>query len=257
LSRPIMTVEPGTPGTRPDRTEGQVAGQDATSAEQGSPRSAAGDALRGLRDLVVKGALKPGDQIRQDEMAATLGVSRVPLREALRVLATEGLLTHRLHQGYFVSSISADEFRQIVTLLEFLEIELIRTARWPTEEEITQLREINAKLASSASAADPSASNEANRQFHYALFRLSPLKVYAAEAERYWALAEPFRLLHVATTDTEGIRCQHEQLIDALAAQDRALCIRVLNEHRRDTLIAALMVVGGREDPSTQPRAAG
>jgi DNA-binding GntR family transcriptional regulator len=234
-----------------------VAGQDATSAVEGSPRNAAGAALWKLRDLVVKGALKPGDQIRQDQMAATLGVSRVPLREALRVLATEGLLTHRLHQGYFVSSLSPEEFRQIVTLLEFLEIELIRTARWPTEEEIAQLREINAKLAAPASAADPSASNEANRQFHYALFRLSPLKFYAAEAERYWALAEPIRLLHMATTDTEGIRDQHEQLIDALAGQDRALCIRVMNEHRRDTLAAAFTVVGGREEHSTQPRAAG
>jgi DNA-binding GntR family transcriptional regulator len=227
------------------------------AADEGAVRNAAGTALWTLRDLVVKGTLKPGDQIRQDEMAATLGVSRVPLREALRVLATEGLLTHRLNQGYFVADLSLEEFRQIVTLLEFVEIELIRTARWPTDDEVAQLREINAELSTATSAADPSASNEANRQFHFALFKLSPLTVYAAEAERYWALAEPFRLLHVATTDTECIRDQHEQLIDALAARDRALCIRVMNEHRRDTLAAALFAISSREESGTQPRAAG
>ncbi|MEV1292677.1 GntR family transcriptional regulator [Pseudonocardia sp. NPDC049635] len=219
-------------------------------------RSAAGAALDGLRHLVVRGVLRPGDQIRQDEMAETLGVSRVPLREALRVLAAEGLLTHRLNQGYFVASLSPDEFRQIVALLEFLEIELIRTARWPTDAEVAELREINSEL--SVASEDPIATNDANRRFHFALYSLSPLKVYVAEAERYWALAEPFRLRHLAASDTEDIRLQHEQLVDALAARDRALCIRVMNDHRRDTLLAALSAAGGRpESPAREPRAAG
>jgi DNA-binding GntR family transcriptional regulator len=210
-------------------------------------RSAVGSALRRLRELVVLGELKPGDQIRQDDMAAALGVSRVPLREALRVLASEGLLTHRLNQGYFVAELSVEEFRQIVALLEFLETELIRTARWPTPDEIAELRTLNAQLSTTATLSDPTSSNEANREFHFAVFRLSPLNVFATEAERYWALAEPFRLLHVATTDTSEIKAQHEQLIDALAAQDRALSIRVMNEHRRDTLAAALAALAGRD----------
>src|SRR5437763_9725628 len=71
---------------------GRVAGVETSAEIDGAARGAAGTALRKLRALVVKGELKPGDQIRQDEMAARLGVSRVPLREALRVLATEGLL---------------------------------------------------------------------------------------------------------------------------------------------------------------------
>ena len=65
---------------------GRVAGVETSAKIDGAARGAAGTALRKLRDLVVKGELKPGDQIRQDEMAARLGVSRVPVREALRVL---------------------------------------------------------------------------------------------------------------------------------------------------------------------------
>jgi DNA-binding GntR family transcriptional regulator len=197
--------------------------------------------------MVVKGELRPGDQIRQDEMAAALGVSRVPLREALRELASEGLLTHRLHQGYFVAELSTEEFRQIAALLEYLETELIRSARWPTAAEVAELRLLNAKLSRNESSADPTDSNEANREFHFAIFRLSPMKIFVAEAERYWDLTEPFRLLHIATTESDDIQIQHEQLIDALAAQDRGLSIRMMNEHRRSTLTAALAALSKRE----------
>ncbi|SNX97137.1 transcriptional regulator, GntR family [Geodermatophilus sabuli] len=177
-------------------------------------------------------------------MAAVLGVSRVPLREALRVLASEGLLTHRLNQGYFVAELSIDEFRQIVALLEYLETELIRTARWPSPEEVDHLRELNARL--SAATSDLSSASELNREFHFAVFRLSPKKVFVSEAERYWNLAEPFRMVHVATADREEIVTQHEDLVDALAAQDRVLTIRVMNDHRRDTLASALATLTAR-----------
>lgn len=62
------------------------------------------------------------------------------------------------------------------------------------------------------------------------------------EAERFWTLSEPYRLLHVATTDATVATEQHDQLIDALAAQDRALCLRVLARHRRETHEAALTI---------------
>jgi len=201
--------------------------------------------------LVIKGELRPGDQIRQDEMAAALGVSRVPLREALRVLASEGLLTHRLHQGYFVADLSVDEFRQIVALLEYLESELIRSVRWPTDDEIAHLRALNARLAAEVPLSDPSDASELNREFHFAVYRLSPMRFFVSEVERYWDLAEPFRMVHVVSTDYHEIVTQHEQLVDALAAQDRVLTIRAMNEHRRDTLTAALTALTARTDGRT------
>jgi DNA-binding GntR family transcriptional regulator len=192
-----------------------------------------------LRGFIVNGELLPGEQIRQESMAATLGVSRVPLREALRVLASEGLLAHRPHQGYFVAKMSTEDLEQIHALLEFLETELIRTARWPSAEELAGLREINAQFAAAAETADATRMNRLNREFHARIFDLSPLTLMRAETDRFWTLSDPYRVLHVAITDGHVVAAQHEQIVDAIAAHDRALLLRVSAEHRRDTNSAA------------------
>lgn len=208
-----------------------------------------------LREQILDRTLQPGEQIRQEDMARRLGVSRVPLREALRVLTTEGLLTHRLHQGYFVATLNTAALRQIHTLLEFLETELLRTVRWPDDEEIAAMRSVNRTMVDAARVGDVAAVNRLNHEFHSQIFSLSPLEIYLAEAERFWALSEPYRLLHVTTTDVAIAAEQHEQLIDALAVQDRVLCLRILTEHRKDTQIAAHGVLARLE--STPPRAVG
>ncbi|HJQ48769.1 MAG TPA: GntR family transcriptional regulator [Amycolatopsis sp.] len=219
----------------------------AASAPIAQNRSVAG-VINRLRDMIINRNLLPGQQIRQEEMARVLGISRVPLREALRVLTTEGLLTHRPHQGYFVTRLSTEELDQIHNLLEFLETELIRTVRWPSGDEVAQLRAINREIAKAADERDIAAVNRLNRALHRAIFRLSPMTVYLAEAEKFWTMGEPYRLLHVATTDTAIATGEHDQLIDALAAQDRALCLRILAHHRRETQEAAFtMLAGDRE----------
>lgn len=219
-----------------------------TALSGAGARTVAGVLAR-LRELILTRQLQPGEQIRQEEMARVLGISRVPLREALRVLTSEGLLTHRPNQGYFVTKMSAEDLAQILSLLDFLETELLRTARWPTEHEVGELRAINKELARAAADRDFPAVNRMNSDLHLRTFRLSPLDMYQAEAERFWTLSEPYRLLHVATTDAAAIVEEHEQLIDALAAQDRALTLRMMAAHRRHSQDAAQSALMGIDQP--------
>lgn len=224
------------------------------TARSGARGRSVTSVLHTLRELILTRQLHPGEQIRQEEMARALGISRVPLREALRVLTTEGLLTHRPHQGYRVTKMSREDLEQIHSLLEFLETELIRTVRWPTDDEVRQLRELNQEMAAAAATEDMAAVNRLNRELHTTIFRLSPLEIYLAEAEKFWTRSEPYRMLHVASTDATVAFEQHEQLIDALAARDRALCLRVLAAHRRETNTAALGVLG-RAGATVRPAA--
>ena len=84
--------------------------------------------LRELRRRINDGELPPGTVIRVDAVAAALGVSRIPVREALMILEGEGLVTHRPHVGFAVPSLTAEELEEIYYLRALLEDEALRRA---------------------------------------------------------------------------------------------------------------------------------
>jgi DNA-binding GntR family transcriptional regulator len=75
----------------------------------------------GLRDLIVEGALKPGEKIQEPELCERFGVSRTPLREALKALAVEGLLTLLPNRGAIVAKITQDEINELFPIMGALE----------------------------------------------------------------------------------------------------------------------------------------
>ena len=196
-------------------------------------QGAMGRALRQIKDMIVSGELNPGEQIRQEEMALKLAVSRVPLREALNVLADQGLLYHRPHQGYFVTKRDPGQFAQIRRMLHLLENELMATIAWPGTEELNRLHHLNAQMQHCVDAADVQQLIELNQQFHFAIFSLSPNRLIMDEVARLWALIEPGMW---DKFDTHAQRLQtlmeHDQLIQALTEQDRASCVAQMEQHR-------------------------
>jgi DNA-binding GntR family transcriptional regulator len=85
-------------------------------------------ALEVLRERILRGEYAEGEQLRQDALAESLGVSRIPVREALRQLEAEGLVTFNPHYGAVVSSLSLEEIEELCQLRALLESELIRIA---------------------------------------------------------------------------------------------------------------------------------
>lgn len=195
--------------------------------------SAMEQALQRLRRMVLDGSLSPGEQIRQQEMAESMGVSRVPLREALNVLADQGLLQHRPHSGYFVSKRSPEEVRQIRRMLELLETELLNSIRWPTDAEMAQLRQLNDQMRVSSQAHDWIGLMNLNRDFHFRIFGLSPDRLILDELQRLFTLADPLIAQKLANPAAAArALIEHEAILDALQRGDRAACQVRMGEHR-------------------------
>jgi len=202
-------------------------------ADLGRRAGAMHSALDKLRAMIVLGELSPGEQIRQQDMADALGVSRVPLREAMNLLADQGLLVHHRHSGYFVARRPAGGVTQIRRMLYLLENELIATLGWPEGEQLEHLRKLNSEVAAAVSGGDLQRVSESNRAFHLTLYRLSPHTLVHQEVERLWARLDPvFSAKMTRPEYTQRMVEEHLMIIQALDQRDRAELRRVIDQHR-------------------------
>jgi DNA-binding GntR family transcriptional regulator len=186
-----------------------------------------------LRRAILSGELVPGDYIRQEKWAAVLKVSRLPVREALKMLTAEGLLAHDPNKGYYLVKLDADEMAQIYLMRRLLEPELIKTVRWPTAREMQQLRELASKSESALERRDAVTCLELERAIDYQIYDLSRLKIVVREVKRLWELVDPYRYLVFAEPglfygETNGLVQRHTRLFDALEAQDHDALSRAL-----------------------------
>ena len=80
-----------------------------------------------VRELVARGTLAPDMKLGQTELAERFDTSRIPVREALKLLMAEGIIVHRVNRGFFVAKLSSDEARQLFKLRQLIEDELLAT----------------------------------------------------------------------------------------------------------------------------------
>lgn len=180
-----------------------------------------------LRKAILSGELAPGDYIRQEKWAATLNVSRVPVREALKVLTSEGLLGHHPNKGYYLIKLDIEEMTQIYLMRRLLEPELIKTLRWPTAREMKLLRDTASKAEQALAGHDPVGCLDLERTVDFRIYELSRLKIVVREVKRLWELADPYRYLVFAEPglfypdNADALARRHRRLFDALEAADR------------------------------------
>jgi DNA-binding GntR family transcriptional regulator len=188
---------------------------------------------RELRGRIARGLLLPGEQIRQEEVAEDFGVSRVPLREALNILADQGLLEHHHNRGYFVAKRMPEELYQLHCMLDLLETELIKSMDWPTKDEISELRSLNRQMAVLATRPDWTDMIALNRQFHFKVFGLSHYQLIFREVERLWTMTDVYIAGKLALPESRQRTIQeHEDILDALSARDRRALAVTTKVHR-------------------------
>ena len=92
-----------------------------------------------IRQFVARGKLAPGVRLGQSELAAQFDASRMPVREALKLLTAEGILIHDPNRGFFVAEQSSDEARQLFKMRHLIEDSLLASIRWPSKNELQAL----------------------------------------------------------------------------------------------------------------------
>ena len=140
------------------------------------PLTAQEEVLALLRVEILTGSLQPGQQIVQDVLAERFGVSRVPLREALKILEGEGQVTHHPHRGYFVAELSIGDLHEVYRLRALLEREAVTAAVANiTDRDLITITELAKEVREAASTGEVLAITAANRAFHFAIFELSEM----------------------------------------------------------------------------------
>lgn len=221
----------------------------ATDAASTSSTASAGSSVDNvaakLVGLITVGEISPGEQLRQEDLAERLNVSRVPVREALHALSELGLLSHERHRGFFVTKRSRAELLQIARLLELLETELIVSIEWPSKATLAALKKLNTRMAKLAAEPEWVELIDLNREFHFMIFELSPLGLIRKEVERLWRLAAPYIIFDLSReSERAQTVAEHAALIDALASQDPDRLLEVLNHHRSKTGLPVPSVIG-------------
>lgn len=118
-----------------------------------------------LRQQIYSRALEPGSWIDEMKMAQTFGISRTPLREALKVLAAEGLITMKVRRGAYVTEVSEKDLRDVYHLLAVLESDAVATvARNASAQQIQQLHDLHLDLE--GALGDAHRFFQINEQFH-------------------------------------------------------------------------------------------
>ncbi|MDQ4110205.1 MAG: GntR family transcriptional regulator [Actinomycetota bacterium] len=215
---------------------------------------AAEAAAESIREMIRRRELLPGEPVRQQDMAERLEVSRVPIREALNSLQKEGLLRHVRNRGYFVAKLSSAQLGQIYLMRELLETALLSEIVWPDDDAIDALAAINSELASAAEKEQPGRVATLNREFHEAIFSLSPLDLIHIEVNRLWQMSDSYRAFYLAGPSRHHTAVEHDGIIEALRARDRDLLVGRLNEHRARARNEVGAMLGG---PAVAPAAAG
>lgn len=202
-----------------------------------------------IRDRILDGTYTAGAPLRQEEIAKTLDVSRVPVREALTRLESEGLVVLRPRRGYAVVALSADEIRDIADICERLEaLAAIEATRRRTPADVAALEAVLGEmdrlgtLARGGDQAAQAAWVERHREFHTRLFAVSGRKSLCRLLAQARDQLEPFIRIELNLNDyLTQAPAEHRRILDQFRLGSAEEVGRLCAEHIRkscDRLVA-------------------
>lgn len=192
-----------------------------------------------LRSAILEGRYKPGEWLRQERLAQELGVSQMPVREALKELAAEGLIEHVPYHGVRVNEFSVDDVADLYAHRAFLEGLAARAAAASiTAEEIAELKRLRGELHRNQAPENVATYRELNRQFHMTICTASRHNYLLRTMIQMWATFPTMLIGNFPSTATNPIpnrdtadEDEHDAIITALENHRPKEAERLMRQH--------------------------
>lgn len=189
--------------------------------------------LNQVRDMIIEGLLTPGSRINEGQLGASLGVSRTPLREAIKTLASEGLVEIIPAKGAIVRRFSEKDIREILEVLKALEQSAARLAcaRAP-DTDIAKIRALHEAMLGFYKARNRMSYFKLNQAIHSAIVQAAGNAMLAQTHETLQARIKRIRFVgHEGPDRWAAAVAEHEEMIVALEARDAARLEEVVGRH--------------------------
>ena len=187
-------------------------------------------AFRALRRAIEVGRYHPGEHIRVQRLVEDLRMSPTPIREALRMLQSEGLVVHHAHRGTTVAEYSPEDAAEVYGLRLVLEPMAARlAAERVTDEQLADLRRLHTELDAAIADSHNSSAAELNVLWHRAVYEASGSRYLQEFISRLWQ-ALPGRAIWLTSRASMSLE-QHERVTVALERRDPDAAFACMREH--------------------------
>lgn len=198
------------------------------------PTSAQHAVLDELRLWIHNGRLQPGAKVLQEDVAAELGTSVVPVREALKTLQSEGLLVHHPNRGFFVTKLSEEELIELCSIRSALESLAVTKAMASLDDSaLARMDELIVAMEDADHRDEIDRLIRLDRAFHFTLFAASHSPQLLRMIDMTWDQSDAYRsAFFVDTSHRAATHREHRHIVEATRDGDAETVCALLDRHR-------------------------
>ena len=187
-------------------------------------------ALEAIREAIMEGRMRPGDRLTLAQLSTVLGMSITPIREAIRVLEADGLVSYEAHKGIWVTDLTAEQSRELTLLrarLEGLATELAVPKL--TDDDLRELDRLQSIMVEAVAARDDRALTQANLDWHYRIYQAAETQFVVRQIFKLWI---PYGWANIWHDELRAAAIrQHQGIHAAIAARDAELAGQLMSKH--------------------------
>ena len=186
-----------------------------------------------LREQIFAKELAPGSWLDEQGLALQFGISRTPMREAIKVLASEGLVTMKMRRGAYVTEVARKDLEQIFTILSLLEGEAAKeTALKATENELNLLDHLHHRLEKAAADRDIEQFFEVNSKFHELIQEIAGNRWMNGVIEDLRKVLKLHRRDSLTSTGRlQSSLVEHREILNAILKRDQIAAETAMRKH--------------------------